>query len=112
MTDYDPHDTVKVAADKLVTIEMYQAALKAAGIESKITGPVIDPGLLMAPLNLMELWVHRSDVEKAQAAIDRLESERKHPTHEAPQFPRPESEGHPHKGGHGPHTHHNPDPKP
>jgi hypothetical protein len=110
MTD-DPNDVVRVAAgDDLVMIELHQQALKEAGIVSRIVGGALDASFGTAIPNSIELWVHRSDVEKALAAIAQMEAESKHPHHDRPEHPT-DDPAKPHPGGHGPHTHHNPDPR-
>jgi hypothetical protein len=103
---------VRVAAgDDLVTIELYQQALKEAGIVSRIVGGALDASFGTAIPNSIELWVHRSDVEKAVAAIAQMEAESKHAHHDRPTHPHPTDDpAKPHPGGHGPRVHDASDP--
>lgn len=109
----DSHELVRVAAGKLVSIESYQQALKAAGIESRVVGEELGSGLGTAIPDSIELWVHRSDVERAKSEIEQIEGERGRAPHaERPAFGHPKSDHKPNRpGGHGPHTHYNPDPR-
>ncbi len=75
MTD-DAGELVKVAYGELVDIEMYQRALKEAGIQSKVVGQNLDAGLGSALLGSMELWVWERDAARAAATIRRLEEQK------------------------------------
>lgn len=88
MTD-DPNDVVKVAAGSMVALEMYQRELKEAGIPSKVVGLNLEASFGTAIPNSIELWVHRSDADRAAAVVERVEQERGHRMPE-------EGEGHPH----------------
>ncbi len=93
----NPDEVVKVAYGELVDIEMYQRALKDAGIESRVVGQDLDASFGSALLGSMELWVHAKDAERAAAAIRRLEEEKGKPERPAPPpHGRPESERRPH----------------
>jgi hypothetical protein len=108
----DPNDVVRVAAGDLVTIEMYQRGLKEAGIESKVVGEALEASFGTAIPQSIELWVHRTDAEKAAAAIRTIEEERGHRPRDHQEHGRPVSDPKPGQhGGHGPHTHYNPDPR-
>jgi hypothetical protein len=76
MATHDPNDAVRAATGSLVAIETYQAELKEAGIDSRVVGLDLEAGLGSAMLNSIELWVHRSDAERAAAVIARVEQER------------------------------------
>jgi len=80
MATHDPSDVVRVASGGLVAIETYQREMKEAGIDSKVVGLNLEAGVGSALLNAIELWVHRSDAERAAAIIDRVERERGAPT--------------------------------
>lgn len=76
MTAQDPNDVVRVASGSLVAIETYQQELSEVGVTSKVVGLDLEASLGTALLNSIELWVHRSDAERAAAVIDRVERER------------------------------------
>jgi hypothetical protein len=86
----NPDEVVKVAYGELVDIEMYQRALKDAGIESRVVGQELDASFGSALLGSMELWVHAGDAERAAAVIRRLEEEKG-----KPERPAPPPHGHP-----------------
>lgn len=88
----DPNDVVRVAAGELVQVELYQQALKEAGIDSKVVGESLGASFGTAIPGAIELWVHRSDLENATKAIERMEAEREQPTKERHQHGRPTSE--------------------
>ena len=73
---HDPHDVVRVAAGNLVMIEVYQAGLKEAGIESRVVGDTLESSFGSAIPNSIELWAHRSDAERATSVIATIEAER------------------------------------
>jgi hypothetical protein len=81
---------VKVATGSLVAMEMYQRELKEAGIPSKVVGLNLEASFGTAIPNSIELWVHRSDAERAASEIERLEAERGHrgPEQEEPRHGR------------------------
>ena len=111
MTD-DPNDVVKVAAGSFVAIEMYQRELKEAGIPSKVVGLNLEASFGTAIPDSIELWVHRSDAERAAAVIERTERERGHQAPpDRPEHPRPTSDPKPHTHGGRPHTHYDADPR-
>jgi hypothetical protein len=72
----DGHDVVRVASGEMVTIELYQQALTEAGIESKVVGDDLGASFGTAIQNSIELWVRQEDVDRAAAAIARMESEK------------------------------------
>ena len=72
----DPHDVVRVAAGELLTIELYQARLSEAGITSRVVGESLDTGFAGMLPNSIELWIHRSDVERATQLIKEFDGER------------------------------------
>lgn len=73
---HDEHDVVRVYAGQMVTAELYQQALKDAGIESKVVGLDLTASFGTAMPDSVELWVKSEDAEKAQAAIARFESDK------------------------------------
>jgi len=104
---HDPQELVKIFAGPLVEVELQHAALSDAGIESKVVGTELAIGLGTAFNNSTELWIHQSDVAKAEDVI------RKHakPYQEHAKFPHPTDDPKPAA----PHTHKqphvNPDPR-
>jgi hypothetical protein len=111
MTD-DPNDVVKVAAGSFVALEMYQRELTEVGIPSKVVGLNLEASFGTAIPDSIELWVHRSDAERAAAVIERVEKERGHQVPEEREpHPRPTSDPRPHGQGGRPHTHYDADPR-
>jgi hypothetical protein len=108
----DMRELVRVANGDLVRVELYQQGLKEAGVESQVVGQELEAGLGTAISGSFELWVHRSDAEKAAAAIARMEAERARPHRDHPAYPRPTSDPKPSRpAAHGPHTHYDPEPR-
>jgi hypothetical protein len=70
----DEHDIVAVYSGPLVTVELYQQALREAGIESKVTGLDLTAGFGSALQNSVELLVKSEDAERAKAAIEQYEA--------------------------------------
>jgi hypothetical protein len=67
-------DIVRVAtADTPVQAHIWQQALRDEGIESHVVGDYLDAGLGDIPGMKAELWVHRNDVERALAMLQRGE---------------------------------------
>lgn len=85
----EAEDIVKVYAGPYVTAEIYQQVLQEAGIEARVVGEELLAGFGSAIPDVVEVWVHRRDADKALAAI-RLYEERR--DSERPQFPRPQDE--------------------
>jgi len=73
---HDEHDVVKVYTGDLVTAELYQQALKEAGIDSKVTGLSLTASFGTAIPGSVELLVKSEDAEKAQDAIRQYEAEK------------------------------------
>jgi hypothetical protein len=69
----DPNDMVRAYAGPLVLVEVYQAALKEAGVESRVVGTELSGGFGSVLPASVELWVHRGDLSRAEAAIERME---------------------------------------
>lgn len=82
----DPNDVVTVYSGPMVTVETYQQVLADAGIESRVVGEALAASFGSAIPDSVELWVHRSDLEKATAAIKRYEEGR---PREQQHHPRP-----------------------
>ena len=76
---HDEHDVVKVYAGSMVTAELYQQALKEAGVESRVVGLSLSAGIGTAIPDSVELWVKSEDAEKARAAIKEYEEEKDAP---------------------------------
>jgi hypothetical protein len=72
----ETHDVVRVASGEMVTMELYQQALREAGVESKVVGDALGTSFGTAIPNSIELWVREEDAEKAVAAIKLLESKK------------------------------------
>ncbi len=107
----DPNDVVKLFAGTLVDVESYQQVLADAGIESKILGESLLASFGSAIPGSVELWVHRSDAEKARAAIERDDARRSKPKHaEHEKFPHPTSDAKPRSAPHGKEPHVKQDP--
>jgi hypothetical protein len=70
---HDPHDVVNVYTGPLVNVELYQQVLSEAKIESRVVGTALNSAFGGAIPDTIELWVHRSDAEKATVAIERYE---------------------------------------
>jgi len=66
---HDEHDVVKVYSGPLVTVELYQQALRDAGIESRVVGEALTSSFGSAIPESVELWVKSEDLEEAEAAI-------------------------------------------
>ena len=108
----DPNDIVRVAAGDLVRIELYQQALKAARVESRVVGEDLGASLGTMLPQSVELWVHRSDAGKAAAAIARADAEHGRPPHEPAPHGRPANDPKPDRpDARPPHTHYDPDPR-
>jgi hypothetical protein len=92
----NPDEVVRVAKGELVDTEMYQLALKEAGIESKVVGQDLDASFGSALLDSMELYVHARDAERALEIIRKLEESKGKPDKPAsPPHGRPGSERRP-----------------
>ncbi len=65
----ESHDVVRVASGSLVEVELWQAALTEAGVESRVVGDDLSAGLGSAMPASIELWVKEEDVARAEAAI-------------------------------------------
>lgn len=76
---HDEHDVVKIYAGDMVTTELYQQALKEAGVESKVVGLSLSASFGTAIPGSVELWVKSEDAEKANAAIKLFEDEKDEP---------------------------------
>ena len=76
MTTQSEHDVVRVYAGPVVTVELYQQALKDAGIDSNVVGLDLAAGLGSALPASVELWVKSEDVDGATAAIKRFEADK------------------------------------
>ncbi|OWK47113.1 DUF2007 domain-containing protein [Fimbriiglobus ruber] len=91
---HNPDDVVMVAAGTLIQVQLWQQALKEAGIDSRVVGGELTGGIGTAFPDSVELWAHRSDAEKATAAVSRMEKEKEH-THRHEMTHPTEKHGHP-----------------
>jgi hypothetical protein len=70
-TQRDPNDVVRLAeASNPVQAHIWEQALSDEGIECKVVGDYLAAGLGDIPGMLPEIWVHRQDLEKAQAILE------------------------------------------
>ncbi len=76
MNTHDEHDVVKVYSGTMVSAELYQQALKEAGVESQVVGLSLAASFGSAIPDSVELWVKSEDVEKATAAIKLFEADK------------------------------------
>ena len=53
-----------------VEAHLWREVLEAEGIPCRVVGDYLDAGVGDIPGIRAELWVHRGDVERAQAALD------------------------------------------
>src|SRR5437867_1530005 len=65
----DPDDVVAVATGSLTQVEAWRGLLRDAGIDCRVVGGHLTGGLGTALPGSVELWVHRADAGKAEAAI-------------------------------------------
>jgi hypothetical protein len=72
---HDEHDVVKVYSGPVVTVELYQQALKEAGIASNIVGLNLSASFGSAIPDSVELWVKSEDAARATTAIEEYEDE-------------------------------------
>jgi hypothetical protein len=76
MNAHEEHDVVKVYSGTMVSAELYQQALRDAGIESKVVGLDLAASFGTAIPDSVELWVKSEDAEKAVAAIKLFEADK------------------------------------
>lgn len=69
-------DVGRVYSGSVVTAELYQQALRDAGIESRVVGLSLAASFGSAIPDSVELWVKSEDAEKAAAAIRLFETEK------------------------------------
>jgi hypothetical protein len=69
-------DVVKVYSGSMVSAELYQQALKEAGIESRVVGLSLTASFGSAIPGSVELWVKSEDADKATAAIKEYEAQK------------------------------------
>ena len=93
----DANDIVRVASGSLSEVETWHELLEAAGIESRVVGDNLAGGLGTALPGSVELWVHRTDTEAAQAALARADghSRRQPESHPIPPHGHPVSDSKP-----------------
>jgi hypothetical protein len=76
MTTPGEHDVVRVYSGSMVSAELYQQALKEAGIDSNVVGLSLTASVGTAIPNSVELWVKSEDAEKAREAIKEFEADK------------------------------------
>ena len=69
-------DVGRVYSGSVVTAELYQQALKDAGIDSKVVGLSLTASFGSAIPDSVELWVKSEDAEKAAEAIRQYEADK------------------------------------
>src|SRR2546421_11937545 len=69
-------DVVKVYSGSVVSAELYQQALKEAGIDSKVVGLDLAASFGTAIPDSVELWAKSEDAEKARDAIKAFEADK------------------------------------
>ena len=69
-------DVVRVYTGSVVNAELYQQALRDAGIDAKVVGLELSASLGPAVPNSVELWVKSEEAEKARAAIEQFETDK------------------------------------
>ena len=103
----DPNDLVRVASGSTVEMELLKQDLVEAGIDVRVLGESLGASFGSAIPGSVELIVHKRDEARAREIVTQSEA----PAAERTKFPRPVSDPKPKgQGGHGPHTHYNPDP--
>jgi len=98
----DRDEVVRIAAGPLVNVELWQATLNDAGIESRVVGTELTAGLGTAMPDSIELWVHKGDAEKALAALRYAEDHKD--DRDKMEHDRPQSEKRPNQVPHWPNT--------
>ena len=69
-------DVVRVYSGSVVSVELYQQALKDAGIDSKVVGLDLTASFGSAISDSVELWVKSEDAERAADAIKLFEADK------------------------------------
>lgn len=69
-------DVVRVYSGSVVSAELYQQALRDAGIESRVVGLSLTASFGSAIPESVELWVKSEDAEKAAATIRQYEADK------------------------------------
>ena len=70
---HDPNDIVKIAAGTLVEMNLLKDELENAGIFGRVVGGDLTAGLGNALTGSVELWVHASEVARAEKIMARDE---------------------------------------
>ncbi len=65
----NPDDVVRVASGDMVTMELHKQSLEEAGIQARVMGEALESSFGSAIPGSVELWVHRSDLERAEKII-------------------------------------------
>jgi len=71
MATFEPSDDIVPVATAINPLQahIYQQALAAAGIKSRVVGDFLDAGLGDIPGINSEVWVHRNDLARAEAVL-------------------------------------------
>ena len=93
----DPQDVVKVYSGPLVNVESYRAACIEEGIVCNVVGTELSASFGSALPDSIELWVHRGDLQRAEAVIHRGKKSKEKPIHDRPHqhFPHPTDDAKP-----------------
>jgi hypothetical protein len=108
----DSDDVVKVYSGPPVLVEAYRAKLTEAGIACDVVGTELAGSVGSTLPAAVELWVHRADVPKAEAVINRGARPEGKPAHDRPHqhFPHPTDDPKPGAAPHRTEPYVNPDP--
>jgi len=87
----DPNDVARVYSGPLVLVEVYQTVLAEAGIECRVVGTELAGSLGSVLPESVELWVHQSDLPRANELIERESQSKGKTGHDRPHqhFPHP-----------------------
>lgn len=71
-------EIVRVASGNLIQVELYQSALRDAGIISHVAGDELSAGLGSTLVNSVQLYVRHADEPEAVRILTQLEADRGH----------------------------------
>lgn len=75
MSNADPNEVVRLAtASNPAEAHIWQDALEANGIQSRVVGDYLDAGLGDIPGLRAEVWVHRNDLAAAEEILRRSQT--------------------------------------
>ena len=73
--DWQHDEVVRVASGPTVQVELWQQVLKDAGIDSRVVGEDLNASFGTALSRATELWVHKSDYDRALKLLEEAEAE-------------------------------------